>query len=90
MNFEMPLLSNLTPSTQRSVAMTAGALAACLLVVFLGVLPKQKKIQLLHQEADALHQTVTSMLADIATTEIYTHVDHDRLRAVHQMFHPRP
>ena len=69
MNFEMPLLSNLTPSTQRSVAMTAGALAACLLVVFLGVLPKQKKIQLLHQEADALHQTVTLMLADIATTE---------------------
>jgi integrase/recombinase XerD len=27
---------------------------------------------------------------DIATTQIYTHVDSDRLRAVHKKFHPRP
>jgi len=27
--------------------------------------------------------------ADIATTEIYTHVDRQRLKAVHQRFHPR-
>ncbi len=27
--------------------------------------------------------------ADIATTEIYTHVDPDRLRGVHRQFHPR-
>lgn len=27
--------------------------------------------------------------ADIATTEIYTHVDRQRLKAVHQKFHPR-
>jgi integrase/recombinase XerD len=27
--------------------------------------------------------------ADIATTQIYTHVDHSRLKAVHQKFHPR-
>jgi integrase/recombinase XerD len=27
--------------------------------------------------------------SDIATTQIYTHVDQDRLRAVHQKFHPR-
>ena len=28
--------------------------------------------------------------ADIATTQIYTHVDSSRLKAVHQRFHPRP
>ena len=27
--------------------------------------------------------------ADISTTQIYTHVDHDRLRAIHKQFHPR-
>lgn len=27
--------------------------------------------------------------ADIATTQIYTHVDQDRLRAIHHQFHPR-
>jgi len=28
--------------------------------------------------------------ADVATTEIYTHVDEARLKQVHQKFHPRP
>jgi integrase/recombinase XerD len=27
--------------------------------------------------------------SDIATTQIYTHVDQDRLRAIHNKFHPR-
>ena len=27
--------------------------------------------------------------ADIATTQVYTHVDQGRLRAVHARFHPR-
>jgi len=27
---------------------------------------------------------------DIATTQIYTHVDHERLRKIHKRFHPRP
>ena len=27
--------------------------------------------------------------ADIATTQIYTHVDQDRLKSIHRSFHPR-
>jgi integrase/recombinase XerD len=27
--------------------------------------------------------------ASIATTQIYTHVDHTRLKSVHSAFHPR-
>jgi integrase/recombinase XerD len=27
--------------------------------------------------------------SDVATTQIYTHVDQTRLKAIHQKFHPR-
>ena len=40
---------------------------------------------------DAPLRVIQEMLghADIGTTQIYTHVDASRLRAVHQRFHPR-
>jgi integrase/recombinase XerD len=27
--------------------------------------------------------------ASLQTTQVYTHVDHERLRSVHRRFHPR-
>ncbi|MEI7902496.1 MAG: hypothetical protein WCK89_19780 [bacterium] len=69
MNFKLSLLSNLSPSNQRSIGLTAGALVTCLLVFFFAVRPKQKKILQGLQDVNTLNQTLSHILADIATTD---------------------
>ena len=38
---------------------------------------------------ERIAQSVTPAVVNIRTTQMYTHVDRDRLRSVHRKFHPR-
>ena len=45
----------------------------------------------LGKEIDRLERIIQEMLghADIATTQVYTHMDQSRLKSLHTKFHPR-
>ena len=69
MSIEIPALRGLPAATQRALAVTLGALTLSVLVVFLVVLPQQKRIQGVVSETDSLNQTLGLMRSEIATTD---------------------
>ena len=69
MNVEMPSLRDLPRAMQLSLAVTLGALALSALIVFLVVLPQQKRIQAAAAETEELNQTLSRIRAEIGTSE---------------------
>jgi Tfp pilus assembly protein PilO len=75
MNIALPSLSTLSPPAQRSIAITLGAIAACLLIVFVAIRPQHERIRKNALEIDALLQSESMMRVDIANTaKIKAHV----------------
>jgi Tfp pilus assembly protein PilO len=69
MKVDMQLMRKLTPSVQRSISITLGALTVCLLVFCLAILPTQKQIRLTLEKNDSLNETLNQMLQDVASVE---------------------
>jgi Tfp pilus assembly protein PilO len=69
MTVDMQLLRRLTPSAQRSISITAGAVALSFLIVFLAILPMRKQTQRVLENNKVLNQTLSQMLRDVANIE---------------------
>jgi Tfp pilus assembly protein PilO len=69
MTVDMQLLRKLTPSAQRSLSITLGALTACLLLIILAIRPGLTQNRQALEKSDLLNATLNQMLQDVASAE---------------------